>query len=130
MDSLSGNGWTECPQVPADPLKSPSPGPGSGGTPWRLFCFLFHFLQHLKTSPVIYVLPGTCVNMINIYFWFCVMINVIVPAAVITYTEILFLANVFSACSADGNKMVLQCSLKSVPQDYFGFANPKCGGPL
>lgn len=63
--ALSGNGWTGCPWVTADPLKSTSPGSGSGGKPWWLFCFLPHFLQHLKTRPVIYILPDTRINTIN-----------------------------------------------------------------
>ena len=61
-------------------------GEPSGG----YFACFFIFLQHLKTSPVIYVLPDTCINTINKPF-LCVVKNTLVPAAVTTYTDILLL---------------------------------------
>lgn len=68
---------------------------------------LFHFLEHLKTSPVIYVLPDTRINTINKPFLLCVMINVIVQQLLPHSTEVALLTKVFSISSAEWDKKAL-----------------------
>lgn len=112
-----------------DLWRSTGHGPGSRGTPWWLFCF-FIFFKHFKTNPVIYVPPDICMIVTNLSLCLCEMVNVIASAAVTTYTEILFLTGVFCKCSADRNKMALQCSLKVSTRELFWLCKSQIWGSL
>lgn len=122
--ALSGNEWMGCPYVTADPLKSTSPGSGSGGTRWWLFCLFFHFLQHLKTRPVIYVLPDTRVNTINKPFLMSLCNNKCNSSSSCCHIHRNLVSHPSLYALQTGAKLLCSVLRTSVPQNYFGFADP------